>query len=284
MLAAGIPSFELKKIKRNAGKIVRACHAIKDGQLIAASPKLDLEEGANWRHFEIADDIAIQDAIETLVTGPVAREVDSITDDVQIISPVNKRGLLSCEAMNARFRPIFNLSGANQDEPLVIGDKVVRTKNGKAKLVKREEDDDGEDPIDFDTETRIVNGDIGMIMDVQKKKLIVRFGYPTRTVELAIQPSQNYLKHAYALTGHKMQGSEAPVIILPLSRQFMRIPIINREWIYTAFSRAKKILITVGNMEVLRQGISRVSVHQRQTSLADLILENRKRKEDGQDG
>ena len=55
LLAAGVPSYELTEIKRNTGDIVQACHAIKDGRPAIPSPRLDPENGLNFRHIEESD-------------------------------------------------------------------------------------------------------------------------------------------------------------------------------------------------------------------------------------
>jgi len=76
---------------------------------------------------------------------------------------------------------------------------------------------------------------------------------------------------AYAMTCHKMQGSEVPVVILPLHRSLSRLPMVTREWIYTAFSRAKSFIITVGDVDAIAPMVRKVAVGLRKTTLADRL-------------
>ncbi|HSW44085.1 MAG TPA: AAA family ATPase, partial [Phycisphaerae bacterium] len=67
LLRASLPHVELKEIKRNAGLIVRACHAIKDGRIPRPAERLNLETGDNWRHIEVGDPESIKLVIHTLI-------------------------------------------------------------------------------------------------------------------------------------------------------------------------------------------------------------------------
>jgi len=118
----------------------------------------------------------------------------------------------------------------------------------------------------------VVNGDIGEIVDMSQSKILVRFHFPPRLCEL--NRDDHKLNLAYALTVHKMQGSECPVIILPLSREIAQTPIWTRELVYTAFSRAKTLLITVGDLKQLRPALAKVSTGVRQTILQDWRVDN----------
>jgi exodeoxyribonuclease V alpha subunit len=273
LLAAGVPHHELTEIKRNAGDIVRACHAIKDGRNSAgfATDKLDLDTGRNWRHLENPDAGAIKAIIEELVRDKLpARQLDMLWD-VQLVAPTNERGELSCESLNAVARGILNPAPEQHEGlPFSPGDKVVRTRNGNV---------DGEylgdpggesiDTIIDDPDVRIVNGDIGIVEAIDARRITVRLRYPDRRVEL--KRGDHHLKLAYCMTCHKMQGSECPVVVLPLHRSFSRMPMVSREWIYTAFSRAKQMLITVGDLGALRPIVRRVSAGERQTTLCQRL-------------
>lgn len=268
MLIAGVPHHELTEIKRNAGRIVKACHQIKDGVNPEPSPQIDLDAGENWRHIDAADDASISQIIEILYREKLSGFVGSLLWDAQVISPVNESGVLSCRALNAMLRPILNPT--MNPKGMDVGDKVVQTVNTQAKGVHEAPWTDKSTHLmelrdRSAVNVQIVNGDLGQIVATDEKRLCVHFMWPSRTV--VMPRSDASLKMAYCMTCHKMQGSECPVIVLPLAKGFTGMPHVTREWLYTAFSRAKQMLITVGRSDVSRI-IAKVGTGQRLTSLA----------------
>lgn len=266
MLAAGVPSFELRQIRRNAGDIVRACHDIKDGRIPDyPTDAIDLKAGHNWRHIP-AKAYQIPFIIEQLLSKKLPeRGLDALWD-VQIISPTNDRGAQSCKALNAVAKGVLNPSQDANGLQISIRDKVVRLKNGQATGVSL---DDKERVTSHSDTIRIVNGDIGVVEAIDDKHIIVKFLYPTRRVQLPRR--EHHLRRAFCMTCHKMQGSEVPVVIMPLTRSVAAPPMVTREWIYTAFSRAKLMLITIGNKDVLPQIIARIGMNNRRTTLQERI-------------
>jgi exodeoxyribonuclease V alpha subunit len=268
MLDAGVPHFELSQIKRNAGTIVKACHAVKDGRRPAPDIECSQDEGKNWLHITAGDEKSSQEVIVDLASRLLEELGFHPVNDAQMISPVNDKGGLSCEQLNSLLKGVLN-PVVNPDSKLKfhLNDKVVRTKNGLAKghYLK----DDGSILIsDLEDEggVRVVNGDIGYVTAIDEETIEVRFSYPERKTWLP--RSENYLQLAYCLTCHKMQGSETPVAIVPLSSDHAKIPFVNREWLYTAISRAKSLLITVGDLTAIDMMIRKVGNRQRQTMLA----------------
>ena len=264
LLQAGIPSAELREIKRNAGRIVRACHEIKDGRVPAPSPSGADDPLENWLHIDADSPEQVEAAVcLTLEDMRNFGEFDELWD-VQLISPVNEKGPLSCLRLNNLAREIVNPGCTPLEKlPFWLGDKIVRLRNAEVPAVRQEGVSEGGGM------TYIVNGDIGQVYDVNKREIIVDFKWPDRRVILKV--GDHHLKPAYCLTGHKLQGSETPVAIVPLYRGWGGMPLWTREWIYTTFSRAKGALITVGNLSVLGPGIARVGAAARRTDLATRI-------------
>ena len=131
-----------------------------------------------------------------------------------------------------------------------VGDKVIQTKN----------------QYDLD----IINGDIGYVLDIDKKhrNITVGFENPDRVVELPL--FQNDLELAYAITCHKFQGSEARIIVIPIHRAFGPL-IMQRNWIYTAVSRAREVCVLVGQREEIPLIIRRNYQQRRFTQLAEML-------------
>lgn len=254
-----IPHAELTQIKRNAGRIVRACHAVKDGRLPEPADKINLETGDNWRHFEAGSDEDITAIIAMLVKTILPGRGFCPKWDVQVISPLNTRGKLSCEALNSVLREIVNPTPCDEKLKMGVGDKVVRLKNAKVKGIPTS-------AVNMEApEVRVVNGDLGEIIEIGEKTVNVKFLYPVRPVRL--KRSELELRLAYAMTCHKLQGSECPVAIIPLSKGLSGTPVVNREWIYTAMSRAKQMLITVGDLDAMETAIRKVGNTARKTQL-----------------
>ena len=249
LLAAGMPSYELTQIKRNTGDIVKACHAIKDGQPAIPSPILDPDQGYNLRHIEESDPIRIQEIIRDLVANRLPKRGYDPVWDVQVLSPMNERTQLSCLHLNGILQEALNIHPPVKGTPFRVADKVLQRKN---------------ESIDDEF---VVNGDLGSIEKITDSEYIVMFKYPDRRVR--VKRKEHHLSLAYCMTVHKLQGSESPAIIFPVHSCFG--PFFNRELLYTGISRGKDIVITVGEWGALHQAIGRVGNVRRITRLTELL-------------
>lgn len=298
-----VPHVELDQIHRNCGAIVQACAAIHAGKLFKPAKKLDFdaENPVNLIHVEKSFDFEISKIIEKLVVEvlPGKKGFDPIKD-IQVISPVNTRGMLSCEKLNrvlqVRLNPNADYGDGNgnesaqgdsdKDEPtrnrFFIGDKVIQTKNKHVPSAKKTDDgidDDFKFPelsagdewiIDGKAkDIYIVNGDIGTVLDIYRGKLIIEFPDPERVV--AIPLVDNQLMLAYAITCHRMQGSEVPVVVIPVHTSFQFF--CNRQWIYTAISRARTACVLVGQFTAVPAMIRNVNGSDRKTMLAERLID-----------
>lgn len=247
-----IPFTELTTIKRqNPGLIIRNCHAIKDGKPLTL--KEDWTEDFVFVGREENDDIRsyVVDLATKLL--PQARKLDPVAD-IQVIVPMRERTNLSAAAFNAELRARLNPNAvdAPTDGPYrpIVGDKVIQTRN--------------------DYTHGVMNGDVGRVVEVNRKGgyVAVTFDTPVRTVELPL--TMNNLELAYALTCHKFQGSESRVVILPVSRSYGPL-VTQRNWLYTAASRAKDLLVMVGQKDEVPRMVSRSQPKRRYTRLAKMI-------------
>ena len=254
-----IPHTELDIIHRNSGKIVEACASIHAGKLYAKETKIDLEaeNKINLIHLDGSDPEKIRDAIVKIVSEKMPERGYCSTWGVQVISPLNNRGPLSCEAINEELRKKLNKNLNDPAQVFSEGDKVINTKNMKASGAN--------DKREF----FIVNGDMGTIKATNEKNMIVEFRDPER--EVVIEKKNNNLLHAYCITCHRFQGSEAPVIIIPVHKSFSYFA--NRSWIYTAISRAKSLCVTVGEFSAIHDMIRNTRDVRRVTMLKERLIE-----------
>ena len=288
ILRANLPSVELRKIKRNAGRIVHACHAIKDGRIPEPAAKLDLSAGDNWRHIESSTHEHTLDVVRVLLSKKLPELGIDPVWQTQLISPTNQAGPLSCKVLNRIAKEIVNPSPLASKLDFALNDKVVRTKNGAVSTagdalcaichgtgqgtVRTDQKClacAGRGRIAQGGEVRIVNGDLGVVREIDAKNIRVDFLYPDRSVR--IPRKEHHLRMAYCLTCHKMQGSEVDVVIVPVHKSTMNLPMVTREWLYTALSRAKKFVLTIGNLDYLPGVLSRIGNETRTTGLCEYL-------------
>lgn len=257
-----VPHVELNQIFRNSGSIVKICHLVKMGDSYQPHTQIDLdaESPKNLIHIECNTPEKTLAGIKKIVCERMPLRGYDPIEDVQVISPVNKKGLLSCESINNILRDELNpdlYSNEDEDSPKFrTGDKVINTKNSPVTKTNGKQ-------------TAIVNGDIGIVTNVSDKKMAVLFADPEREVQLP--KNDKNLLHAYCITCHRFQGSEAPVIIIPVHRQFNYY--LSNSWIYTALSRGKELVITVGAFDTIERAIRNKQPNNRETRLTQRLLE-----------
>lgn len=247
LISAGVPTTELDSIKRqDAGLIITNCHRIKNGQPIEIphpDPELDFMFIPRSNEESIAS--AVVTLLKRIPEYDRLKPLDPI-NDIQIIVPRRVSVALSCEKLN----PILQeaLIGKPEQGVFQQGDKVIQCWN--------------------DYEHGVMNGDIGRVLDIVGKSIYVRFETPIREVELPLHG--NDLELAYAITCHKFQGSEAPVVIVPV--HVSGGPrVCQRPWIYTAISRARKLCVLVGQRQEIIEMIRRKGNTTRFTRLQQLL-------------
>ncbi len=243
-----VPFKELNIIKRQKdGLIVQNAHRIKNGEDIIVP-----DHNAGDFIFmgrEDEDDILMKIADFYSSDLLKALKVDPLRD-VQVISPLREKTLLSCKSINAALQKALNPNDPVEDYPFKVGDKVIQTRN--------------------DYDHNIVNGDMGYVAAINKvdKFISVDFESPDRHVILPIKGHD--LDLAYAITVHKSQGSEWPVVILPIHRNFgNRLP--QRNLLYTAVTRAKRLLVIIGHRDEITKIVRRNEQGRRYTHLTERL-------------
>jgi exodeoxyribonuclease V alpha subunit len=171
--------------------------------------------------------------------------------DIQVLTPMN-RGGLGARSLNAELQQALN----GKAEPRVTrfgssfapGDKVIQTVNN------------------YDKE--VFNGDIGRIvaLDLDEGNLVVE--YDDRQVPYEFGELDE-LSLAYATSIHKSQGSEYTAVVLPLAMQHYTM--LERNLIYTAVTRGKKLVVVIGEPKALAMAVKNHKSHKRLTKLAGRI-------------
>ena len=174
--------------------------------------------------------------------------VDAIRE-VQVLSPVY-RGAVGVDALNERLRAQLNPDGAAcLDGPLREGDKLVQTRN--------------------DYVSGLMNGQIVVVrgQDADGETLLVA---TDAGEELAIPAERtNALRPAYAISVHRSQGCEMPVVIVPVHGSHGGM--LSRNLLYTAVTRARTACVLVGQRSAMARAVGRADAFRRNSRLAGLL-------------
>ena len=190
----------------------------------------------------------------------------SAINEIQVLCP-SKRGECGTVNINTSLQEALNPRDVSKSELKTSagrifreGDRVMQIKNNYD-LHWKKEDEEGDG---------IFNGDVGIIQKINFVTGTMRIVFDDRTVDY---PSDNLseLELAYAITVHKSQGSEYPVVILPIID--CPAPLMFRNLLYTAVTRAKKILIIVGDEERVRRMTENNKLNRRYSALKSFLTE-----------
>lgn len=304
LIAAGVPTGELTEIRRNAGMIVRACAAIKNGQPFETADRYDEAAGHNLRVVDCPTPAAAVAALECLVERLTVTGQFHPVRQTQILTPLNDKSEISRRPLNDRLQRLLNPDGKSvPPNPFRIGDKIICLKNGTLAAVELgDETADPADPKSYreakddwggKVEVYVANGEIGFVEAVGDKVTVARFGEADKLVRIPMgkqrdegddRPHDDHAAEkgrgcnfdlAYAISVHKSQGSESPCVVVIVDEQAGRIA--TRELHYTAISRASKYCVVLGRRAVLEKQAKRVSLNKRQTFLAELVREGMER-------
>lgn len=277
---------ELTEVRRNSGTIVRACAAIKAGRPADFDARFDLDadDPANLR-FIPADQSTVLDVLED-VLGKLTR-FDPVVG-TQVIVPLNEKSPLSRKAVNERLVRLLNPAGRRVNGcPYAVGDKIICLKNGKLKAVRPADGSESvrDYPADTDSpDAWVANGEGGRVVAVGPKQFVAEFdggrlalvpvGAPPKHSEAGDDGegdggSAGNFDLAYAITVHKSQGSEWPLVVALCDPAGGAVA--DRHFWYTALSRGKTAVLVIGDPAAFAQQCGRASLARRKTYLAELI-------------
>jgi len=249
--ASVVPVIKLNKIYRQAksSKIITNSHKINLGQM----PDLTIKDGSDFFFINESDPEKIVSTIKDLCFKrlPNKYEVSSIFD-IQVLSPM-KRGLLGTENLNVELQDMLNSSELfikRGESKYKLGDKVMQMKNNYNK--------------------NVFNGDIGVINEIDLEELSLTVNFEGSFVEYDYSELEE-LVLSYAITIHKSQGGEFPIVVMPI--HFQHKLMLQKRLLYTAITRAKKIIVLIGNFGALRYGVQSDSSGDRRTSLKERLAE-----------
>lgn len=246
-----IPVVRLIRIFRQAqsSRIVMNAHAINAGQF--PNIKNGLDTDFFFINQEDADEIV--KLIIGLVRDRLSRRYGMPPKEIQVLTPM-QRGTVGASNLNIELQNALNPSGpslARGGYTFRQGDKVMQIRNNYYKSV--------------------FNGDIGYVTAVDTNERTLTVTFDSRLVEYDITELDE-LTLAYAVTIHKSQGSEFPIVVMPVTMK--HFVMLQRNLIYTGITRAKKICVLVGTTKALAYAIRNQTVSKRNTLLKERLNHN----------
>ncbi len=248
MLDSGaLEQANLSRIYRQAleSMIVVNAHRINQGQFPVQSPKQPPEADFFW--VECDDPLTVRDKIVDLVANRIPKTYGfDPKRDIQVLSPMHK-GEVGTQALNEVLQNTLNPSrqeivrGKNRFR---LGDRVLQTRNNYEKDV--------------------FNGDLGWIVELDSDDGGLTADFDGRLVVYE-SADLDELTLAYAVSVHKSQGSEYPVVVAPIVTQHFMM--LKRNLIYTALTRARRLAVIIGSKKALAIGLRNIGSAKRYTHL-----------------
>ena len=252
-----VPTVRLTEIFRQKGdsRIVRNAHMINRGE----HPDFEANTGDFFRLRRLNGGTAVETIVE-LCARRLPDNMNIPSASIQVLSPTRK-GETGTVNLNKRLQAVLNPPSESKKEKLFgevvfrVGDRVIQTKNNYDTIWKTKGGVSG---------AGVYNGDIGTIAQIDPitETLTVDFEDKLATYSFEML---NELEHAWALTVHKSQGSEYRAVVLALSGDVQML--LTRGVLYTAVTRAKELLIMVGDDNIAHRMIDNNKQSRRYSAL-----------------
>lgn len=243
-----IPVIRLTRIFRQAqtSRIVMSAHAINQGRFP------DISNGKETDFFFIQQEDAEKAAedIVNLVKNRLPKAYSQKTSQIQVLTPM-QRGVVGAANLNMALQNALNPSPTALNRggySFRQGDRVMQLRNN------------------YDKE--VFNGDLGYIESVDTEERTLMVNFEDRLVEYEASELDE-LTLAYATTIHKSQGSEYPIVVMPVL--MTHYVMLQRNLIYTGITRAKKICVLIGSKKALSFAIRNMSVLKRNSKLKERL-------------
>ncbi len=215
------------------------------------------QQSADYSFLELRPQQLLQ-ALEKICQNALNKGYDA--NQIQILAPLYK-SIVGIDAINQHLQSFFNPDTYNPDERFQKNDVVVFLPNDKVIQLKNMPDLD------------VYNGDIGLIESIEKiteknYEIVINF---SGNYVIYTQEEMKLIRHAYCISVHKSQGSEFPIIIMPVFYQYSIM--LYRQLLYTGASRAKHSLVMLGQKQALLEAIKNNHKDQRLTMLRGMLLQ-----------
>ena len=251
VIASGVvPVVRLKEVFRQSrdSRIITTAHEVNSGK--APAPVTGSVPDSDFYFLEREDPEQISGVMSRLIQERIPRRlgVDAIRD-IQVLCPMH-RGSLGAREVNRRLQDLLNPARPGREEvekfgwKFRVGDKVIQMENNYDK--------------------NVFNGDMGRIemVDPLDKGVAIRFESQRVIYDFN---ELDQLAPGFAISVHKSQGSEFPVVVIPLAMQ--QYLLLQRNLIYTGITRGKKLVVVIGQARALQAAVRNNKVERRYSGL-----------------
>ncbi|MDE5590751.1 MAG: ATP-dependent RecD-like DNA helicase [Acetatifactor sp.] len=265
--SGSFPVIRLTKIFRQAqtSRIIMNAHCINEGRM----PDISNGRDTDFFFMENEDAESVVPQIVELVQTKLPRYYHVEPAQIQVLTPM-QRGVVGATNLNLSLQEALNppehdiiMRGKGRATSRVAVPKGCLRRSGYAFRA-----DDKVMQIKNNYDKEVFNGDIGIIESVNAEDRTLKVNFDNRSIEYDITELDE-LVHAYATTIHKAQGSEYPIVVMPVLMN--HYVMLQRNLIYTGITRAKKILVMVGTRKALSYAVRNVTVTKRNTLLKERL-------------
>ena len=264
-----IVTVHLDKIFRQAAKskIIVNAHRVNNGKGFISKDDPELEEDSKQDFFFIKENKQekVLEQVLSLCNGRLKKFGDyDFFESIQVLTPT-KKGLLGTKEMNKALQQELNPSRDGEHEKnsmgaiFRIGDRVMQIKNNYDMNWEKRTGDN------IEIGNGVFNGETGTITNINDKEKNIRVKFDDEKVCWYEFNELEQIEHSYCVTIHKAQGSEFDVVIMLVPQAAPML--LTRNLLYTGLTRAKKLLIVVGNERVVDYMIKNVDSKKRNTGL-----------------
>ena len=246
--SGAVPVIRLTRIFRQAqtSRIVMSAHAVNAGRL----PDLSNGRETDFFFLREEDPEKVAESIVDLVGRRLPGAYGIGADSIQVLTPM-QRGVVGAASLNIALQQSLNGNGDSLSRggyTFRKGDRVMQLRN------------------DYDKE--VFNGDLGYITEVNLEDRVLKVDFDGREIEYD-STELDELSLAYATTIHKAQGSEYPVVVIPVMMN--HFVMLQRNLIYTGITRAKKVCVLIGQLKALSYAVRNLTVQKRNTRLKERL-------------
>lgn len=246
--SGAVPVIRLTRIFRQAqsSRIVMSAHAVNAGRL----PDLSNGRETDFFFLREEDPEKVAESIVDLVGRRLPGAYGIGADSIQVLTPM-QRGVVGAASLNIALQQSLNGNGDSLSRggyTFRKGDRVMQLRN------------------DYDKE--VFNGDLGYITEVNLEDRVLKVDFDGRETEYD-SSELDELSLAYATTIHKAQGSEYPVVVIPVMMN--HFVMLQRNLIYTGITRARKVCVFIGQLKALSYAVRNLTVQKRNTRLKERL-------------
>ena len=264
-----ITTVHLDKIFRQAAKskIIVNAHRVNSGKKFISKDDKEMEEDSKQDFFFIKENNQekVLEQVLSLCNGRLKKFGDyDFFESIQVLSPT-KKGLLGTKEMNKALQEELNPHREGESEKnsmgaiFRIGDRVMQIKNNYDIYWERK------DGREVEVGNGVFNGETGTILNINEKEKNICVKFDDEKLVWYEFNDLEQIEHSYCITIHKAQGSEFDVVIMLVPQAAPML--LTRNLLYTGLTRAKKLLIVIGNERVVDYMISNVDSKKRNTGL-----------------